>query len=158
MSASFAAVPPAAAPTPVGARTARTVRLLGTITVVAGLLFVVAGAATWLTVRANLVAEQITLGEDAAMFAGNIVDGPIDAWLQANVINMHALESSGGLTYAELDREDPVRATVMTGSFLRASLFTSVVAFGVSALVMGAGAIFSLIGWALRLVSRPVAS
>ena len=41
----------------------------------------------------------------------------------------------------------------MNGSFLRASLFTSVVAFGVAALVMGLGLLFILIGVALRKVS-----
>ncbi|MDO5746032.1 MAG: aromatic ring-opening dioxygenase LigA, partial [Micrococcaceae bacterium] len=39
--------------------------------------------------------------------------------------------------------------TVMTASFLRASLFTSVLAFGVAALVIGLGILFALIGWAL---------
>jgi hypothetical protein len=42
----------------------------------------------------------------------------------------------------------------MTGSFLRASLFTSVVAFGVSALVVGLGALFILVGFALRSLIR----
>jgi hypothetical protein len=137
------------APT-VTASAAKTARILGTIAIVAGLFFVVAGAATWLTVRSNLVAEQITISEDAAAFAGNIVDGPIDAWLQADIINKHALEASEGKTYAQLDREDPVRVVVMNGSFLRASLFTSVLAFGVSALVMGAGVLFALLGWGVR--------
>lgn len=124
-----------------------------------GLVFVVAGGATWFTVRANLAAENITLSADAPMFAGQLVDGPIDAWLQANVINQHALDGSGGLTYAELDRDDPARATMMNASFLRASLFTSVLAFGVSALVMGVGAVFAMIGWALRLVAgKPAAA
>ena len=41
----------------------------------------------------------------------------------------------------------------MNGSFLRASLFTSVVAFGVAALVMGIGVVFGLIGFALRQVA-----
>ncbi len=134
-------------------RSSKTARVLGTIAIVAGLVFVVAGASTWLTVRSNLVAEQITIAEDAAAFQGNIVDGPIDAWIQANIINKHALEASEGKTYAELDREDPVRVVVMNGSFLRASLFTSVVAFGVSALVMGAGVLFALLGWGLRAVA-----
>ncbi len=142
----------------VATTSAKTVRILGTITLIAGLLFVVAGGATWLTVRANLSAEAITISEDAAMFAGNPVNGPIDAWVQANVINEHALEASDGKTYAELDREDPVRATVMNGSFLRASLFTSVVAFGVAALVMGAGVLFALVGWALRVVGAKPAT
>jgi len=41
----------------------------------------------------------------------------------------------------------------MNGSFLRASLFTSVVAFGVAALVMGLGLLFVLLGFAPRKIS-----
>ena len=37
----------------------------------------------------------------------------------------------------------------MNGSFLRASLFTSVVAFGVAALVMGLGVVFGMVGYAI---------
>ena len=37
----------------------------------------------------------------------------------------------------------------MTASFLRASLFTSVVSFGVSAMAGGLGIVMLLIGWAL---------
>ena len=43
-----------------------------------------------------------------------------------------------------------MRATVMNGSFLRASLFTSVVSFGIAAMAMGLGLVFMLIGFALR--------
>jgi hypothetical protein len=143
-----------ATPAPaVTASSARTARVLGTIAIVAGILFVLAGATTWLTVRANLAAEQITISEDAPAFAGRTVNGPIDAWIQADVINKHALEASGGKTYAQLDREDPVRVVVMNGSFLRASLFTSVLAFGVSALVMGAGVLFTVLGYGLRVLA-----
>ena len=60
----------------------------------------------------------------------------------------------GGKTYAELDREDPVRATVMNGSFLRASLFTSIVSFGIAAMAMGLGVVFVLVGAALRSLAR----
>jgi hypothetical protein len=135
---------------------AATARLFGTIAIVIGLVFAVAGTATWFTVRSNLAAENITLSDDAAAFQGNRVDGPIDAWLQANVINMHALEASDGKTYAELDREDPVRATVMNGSFLRASLFTSVIAFGVAAMAIGTGLVLALLGAGLRILAgRP---
>ena len=44
----------------------------------------------------------------------------------------------------------------MNGSFLRASLFTSVVAFGVAALVVGVGVVFGLIGFALRRLAPAV--
>jgi hypothetical protein len=59
------------------------------------------------------------------------------------------LEATDGKTYAQLDREDPLRATAMNGDFLRASLFTSVVAFGVAAFAMGVGLLTALFGWAL---------
>ncbi|MFS0701876.1 aromatic ring-opening dioxygenase LigA [Cellulomonas sp. 179-A 4D5 NHS] len=130
--------------------TAKPVRLVGLLVMIAGIVLVVAGATTWFVVRDQLVAENITISEDAAMFAGQTVDGPVDAYVQADVINKHALEASGGLTYAELDQDDPVRATVMNASFLRSSLFTSVIAFGVAALAAGLGLLFLLLGWALR--------
>jgi hypothetical protein len=138
--------------------TARPVRLIGILLVVAGLVLVAAGAVTWGAVRNQLVAEHITIPDDAMAFQGNRVDGPLDAYVQADIINHHALEASGGATYAELDRDDPVRDTVMDASFLRASLFSSVIAFGVAALAAGIGALQLLLGWALlRLSPRPVA-
>ena len=78
---------------------------------------------------------------------------------------MHAMKASGGLTYAELgakaaeakeagdealaEEYQTKRNTVMNGSFLRASLFSSVVSYGVAALVMGLGLLSILTGWAL---------
>src|SRR5687768_10308426 len=100
----------------------KVVRLVGLVAIIAGALLVVAGGATWITVRSQLVAENITIPDDAMAFQGNLVDGPLDAYVQADIINHHALEGSGGLTYAEMDREDPARATLMNASFLRASL------------------------------------
>ncbi|NKY41348.1 aromatic ring-opening dioxygenase LigA [Cellulomonas septica] len=128
------------------------VRVIGLITVVLGVVFIVAGGVTWGAVASNLAAEKITVSDDASAFQGQLVDTPWEAWVQADIINTHALEASGGKTYAELDQDDPTRSTVMTASFLRASLFTSVVAFGVALLVFGVGVTFVLVGWALRKV------
>src|SRR4051794_30027451 len=105
----------------------RATRLLAILVMVAGVVLLVAGVVTWFTVQNQLADEKITVSEDAAHFAGDPVKGPFTAYAQANVIEKHALESSHGKTYAELDRTDPTRNTVMTASFLRASLFTSVV-------------------------------
>ena len=55
-----------------------------------------------------------------------------------------------GKTYAELPQDDPNRDTVMTASFLQASLFTSVVAFGVAAMAAVIGILLILLGIALR--------
>lgn len=130
--------------------------VLAIIVLVLGALFAVAGTGTWIAVSSNLRAEQITVADDAAAFGGELVDTPWEAWAQADIINKHALAASEGKTYAELDKEDPVRATVMNGSFLRASLFTSVVAFGVALLVFGLGVAFIVTGEALRRIAARV--
>ena len=129
------------------------IKLLAIIVIVFGGLFAVAGAGTWIAVSSNLRAEQITVSEDAAAFGGELVDTPWEAWAQADIINKHALAGSDGKTYAELDKDDPARATVMNGSFLRASLFTSVVAFGVGLLVFGLGVVFIITGETLRRIA-----
>jgi len=137
--------------------TAKPVRLIGVLLLVAGVLLVVAGLGTWLTVRSQLVAENITVPDDAMAFQGQQVDGPLDAYVQADIINHHALEATDGKTYAELDREDPLRDVVMTGSFLRTSLFSSVIAFGVAFFAGGIGVLQILTGWALlKLTPRDV--
>ena len=114
------------------------------------MVFIVAGVATYVMVSTTLSSENITVSEDASMFAGQHVDQPWEAFAEASVIDKHANEISGGKSYAELPRTDPNRTTVMNASFLQASLFTSVVAFGVAAMAAVVGAVFIVIGLALR--------
>ena len=117
--------------------------------------------------------------------AGKPVLDPLTAYAQAAAINHHALDGAGGRTYAQLGEDAKAlkaklattglskseiaknpdvlaladtRDTAMTGSFLRASLFTSVVAFGIAALAIGLGILFILIGVALRRISTMAAT
>ena len=129
-------------------------RILGLLVILGGLILMVAGGFTWYVVRDQLSDEKITVSDDADRFAGDPVDGPFTAYEQARVINKHALAESDGLTYAELDQDDPRRDTVMTASFLRASLYTSVVSFGVAFFAFGMGILMILIGWALLSVNK----
>ncbi|GGI09974.1 hypothetical protein [Isoptericola cucumis] len=135
-------------------RPTRGVRGVGMISIIAGILLIVAGAAVWIVVSQTLADEQITVSDDSTFlggaFAGDRVAGPLSAYAQADVIAMHATGMADGQTYAQLPQDDPVREDVMNASFLRASLFTSVVAFGVCALVIGLGILFVLVGGALR--------
>ena len=126
------------------------VKISGLIVAIIGAIMFLGGAATWVLVQTELSGENITVSEDAASNAGKAVNGPFTAYSEAQVIEKHALESSGGKTYAELDREDPKRVVVMNGSFLRASLFTSVLAFGVSAMAMALGLVQVLLGISMR--------
>jgi hypothetical protein len=134
------------------------VRLLGVLVMVAGAILIIAGVVTWVVVRGQLADENIVVSDDADMFAGQEVNGPFTAYAQANVINKHALEATDGQTYAQLPQDSELRQTAMTASFLRASLFTSVVAFGVAFMAAGLGVVLLLIGWALRSLAKgPVA-
>lgn len=132
------------------------VRLTGLAGIIGGILMVVVAVVAWIGVSSQLRAEHIVIPDDAPILAGQVVDGPIDAYVQAGVIDMHARDIADGKTYAELDRDDPLRATVMDASFLRASLFTSVIAFGVALLAGGVGLMLVLLGWSLRVIVPPL--
>jgi uncharacterized membrane protein len=127
-----------------------TSKAIGTLVAIIGIVMIVAGGVTWFMVQDQLSEAQITVAEDADFLAGDEVDGPFSAYAQAQIIDKHALEATGGKTYAQLDREDPLRDTAMNASFLRASLFTSVVAFGIAAMAAGIGLALILIGMALN--------
>ena len=105
------------------------------------------------------------------MLPGDAVDGPFSAFAEAQIINDAREHAAEGKTYAQLGAEVKAaeaagdtalaeelqgqRTTVMNASFLRASLFTSVIAYGVAALVMGLGVILALVGWAFTSVAKP---
>ena len=125
------------------------VKTTGIISIVAGIVLVVAGVVTWFVVSSTLADQNITTTSDACL-PDRVVKGPFTAFCQADIIEQHTLDIAGGKTYAELDRDDTLRETAMTSSFLRASLFTSVVAFGVAAMAIGMGVLFLFIGVALK--------
>lgn len=126
--------------------------------VVLGILLIIGGVTTWIVVSNTLAAQNITVSDDASCLAGDDVNGPLSAYCEAQIIEEHALDSTGGLTYAELDREDPLRAVAMNASFLRASLFTSVVAFGVAGMATLIGVLFVLIGLGIKDVSEKLST
>ena len=146
------------AATPTSDRPLGRVRVLGLVVVIAGCIMSVAGLLTWFLVQDQLSDEHITVSDDADNFAGDPVEGPFTAYAEADAIEGHALEASGGKTYAELAQDDPTRDTVMTASFLRSSLFTSVVAFGVAAMAFALGLVLVVIGLALVSLAAPPAN
>ena len=132
---------------------ARVPRVVAIIAIVSGAFLVVAGVVSYYLVHRELADEHIVVSDDAQHNAGKAVEGPFTAYSQAMVIKSHALEIGGGKTYAQLPQDDPKRDTVMTASFLQASLFTSVVAFGVAAMATVLGLLLVLLGWALRRIA-----
>jgi hypothetical protein len=133
---------------------------------VASPLLVAAGGAAWAVITQQLRAQKIEVHPDAPNLAGKPVAGPVTAFTQAAVIEKHALGMGQGRTFAEISEEwlhatqtgDSARAEelagprqmIMQANFLRASLFTSVLAYGVSALTVGIGVLTAIVGSALH--------
>ena len=117
------------------------------------ILMIISAIATWFVVADTLADQNIVTSEDACLPGRQVAD-PFTAYCQAKVIEKHTLEATGGLTYAELDREDPLREVAMNSAFLQSSLFTSIVAFGVAAMALAVGLLFVLIGLGIRDVAQ----
>ena len=122
--------------------------ILGIVFVAAGIFMVTEGRDAKADVRDAIAAENITVSDDALSeeLRGLPVNSAATAQAQADVIQMHTLDRTGGLTYAELDREDPARATALTAANLRTSLNLAAMGFRVSDLVMGIGAFMIVMG------------
>lgn len=123
---------------------------LTAIVALEGALMVAGGAVAWVVAGRELAKERITVESDAGMLAGRKVAGPLSAYAEARIIDQHAREATGGRTFAELPGDDPNREMAKTASLMRASLFTSVMAFGVSAMSMALGAALIVVARAMR--------
>lgn len=123
-------------------------------------------------VRAELLAQNITTPGDASI-PNTRVDDVATARSMADIIEVHALESTDGRTFSEMGRflavdggdtndpelavkgaddrpvANPLRNTAFQASSLRTSLYTSVMAFEVGNLVIGLGAMVSVLGLAV---------
>jgi hypothetical protein len=126
--------------------------------IVLGVILIIAGVGTWIMVSSELADQNIVVADDASCLAGDEVNGPFSAYCEAEIIEHHALDATGGLTYAELGRDDPLRAVAQSAAFLRSSLFTSVVAFGVAAMAVLMGVVFVLIGLGMKDVGEKTLS
>jgi hypothetical protein len=96
-------------------------------------------------VRTALADERIITAEDAEIPL-QPVDSAAEAKAQADIIRAHALNLTGGKTYAEMDRTDPNRATYLNSVTLRTALMESYLAFKVADLVLGIGIIVAMLG------------
>lgn len=134
----------------------REVAKLALILTGAGVSTALAGAVAWASVATQLRRERITVPTGAALLPGRPVRGPLTALAEAEFIRGTTLQSTGGRAYGEMAEDDPLSRMAMEASLLRSSLFTSVLAFGVSASQIGLGAALVAAGTAIRrLAARP---
>ena len=141
-------------------------RLQRAACLVASPVLIAAGGAAWAVITQQLKAQKIEVHPDSDTLVGKPVAGPLTAFTQAAFIEKHALGMGQGRTFAEISEEwmeatqtgNTARAEelagprqmIMQANFLRASLFTAVLAYGVSALTMGIGVLTGIVGSALN--------
>ncbi len=133
-------------------------KLASLLSIIFGAILIVGAIGTWTMVSSTLGDQRITTPDDAVCLADRDVNGPFTAYCQAMTIDRNVLEITDGQRYAELPREDERRGTAQNASFLQASLFTSVLSFGVAAMAGGMGVLFVLIGLGMRDVREHVAA
>jgi hypothetical protein len=119
--------------------------ILGIVFIGGGIYMMMEGGNAKDDVRDAIVRENITTSEDASI-PNERVDDADTAQAQAEVIEKHVLETTGGKTYAELERDDPDRATVLNSVSLRTALNLAVMGFKISDLVIGMGAFMVVLG------------
>jgi len=148
--------------------------VLGVVFLGAGVYTVNRGLDAKDQVHDELVAQAITTPPDASI-PGVQVDSVRTARSMANIIDHHSREAASGLTYSEMGRfmaanGDPagtsdetaalmgadgkpvanaLRNTAFQASALRTSLYTSVMAFEISNLVIGLGLMILVLGFAV---------
>ena len=148
--------------------------LVGLVLIGAGVYTVSRGFDAKDRVQTELTAQNITTPEDASI-PNTRVTNASTAESMADIIDHHALESTGGLTYSEIGRfvaadgdpagtsdeaeallgadgrpvANPMRNVAFQASALRTSLYTSVMAFNVADLVVGLGLMILVLGLAV---------
>lgn len=141
--------------------------------VAAGLYTVVRGFDAKSDVHTQLVAEEIVTSEDAAIPNVPVTDHKT-AHAQADAIQVHTLEATGGLTYAQMGRymsaanrddpagtsdeaqalkddsgnpvPNPLRQVAFQGAMLRSALLSAALAWHVADLAIGVGAFIAGVG------------
>lgn len=119
--------------------------VLGLVFIGGGIYLVVQGQSAKDEVRDSIVSENIITSEDSRI-PNVLVDNAAKAKAEADVIEVHYLEITGGKTYADLDRDDPNRETAFRAVQLRTSLNLAVMGFKVSDLVIGMGVFMIVVG------------
>ena len=119
--------------------------LFGFVLMGAGLLMLYQGREAHNEIRDTLASEKIVTAADSDL-PNVAVTGPAEAKAQSDAIWTHVMKQTGGKTYAELGRDDPLRTTYLQSVTLRTALMESYLAFKVADLVMGIGLIVTLLG------------
>lgn len=124
------------------------------LAIIAGLILLLGGVWGITFTYQNIAREQIVTPADASI-PNTPVRGPFTLKAQADVIRHHTLESTGGLTYAQMPRDSAERPIWITATTLTTALNLAILGYVFSALIVLFACISVWTGWVfLRLSQR----
>jgi hypothetical protein len=143
--------------------------VVGVAFIVAGLLMLYLGEHTRTELTNGLLAENLEVSDPAILLTYEgarapegvevptvVIDDGMEAKAQAAVIRVHTLARTEGLTYSQMDREDPLRAFYLDSLVLQSALHQAHVGFEIVYLVLGIGTAFTGLGLAILVLWLPV--
>lgn len=129
-------------------------RLQGLAFMGGGAFMIVQGRQAAAQLRDALAAEHIPSAAESRTAGRPVIDVET-ATAQNEVILKHTLEETGGLTFAQLPRDDPKRDYYLRSVTLRTSLGLAIMGFRVSDLVVGMGAFMAATGASVIMLASP---
>jgi hypothetical protein len=119
----------------------------------AGVFMIVGGAWAICFTYRNISQEKIVTPADASI-PNTPVRGPFTLKAQADVIRHHVLETTGGLTYAEMTREDKNRSLWVTATTLTTALNLGIITYVFSGFILLFGLISVWTGIVFHFLSK----
>ena len=122
-----------------------------------GSFFIYKGLDAKREIKARLTEQQAFVGADAVQFGGTegaLIDNPLQAQAQADMIKLHTLGKYG--PWSKIPQtETATRTSFAQGVTLQTALNMSVLAWGVADLALGTGAVILLMGAATLGIAVP---
>ena len=110
-------------------------RISSLLAVLVGIIMVVGGIWAICFTYQNIAQEKIVTPDDASI-PSTPVRGPFTLKSQADIIRNHVLETTKGLSYAEMPRTDENRPLWITATTLTTALNLGIITYLFSALVL----------------------
>ncbi|HLP43938.1 MAG TPA: hypothetical protein VK145_01520 [Candidatus Nanoarchaeia archaeon] len=110
-------------------------RVSSFLAIVVGLVMVLGGSWAISFTYKNITQEKIVTPADASI-PNTAVRGPFTLKSQADIIRHHVLETTGGLTYAQMSRTDENRSLWVTATTLMTALNLGIITYIFSGLIL----------------------
>jgi len=125
--------------------------VVGAVSLILGVVFIVQANTTSAEIRAGLQDEKVTLGlpveDDEGYVNGNVVDTTAELESAQAILLEHMRDSYG--TYGDTGRDSPERTSYLDGLTLMNSMYIATMGYGVSTVITAVGVFMIIVGIAL---------